>query len=180
MELLSGKQVAKRVTTPISERYQVHGVSVELTVKNVFAMGMNGAVDFGGGEYVTSARAPVAPFRKHAEDRYQWWELVRGGYTVVFNEKLKLDEDEVGILEPHERLLRVGATHPTLFLRGPHENLETLLMVGTPKVRVKQNARISRLLVFRLIRAPHVVPVLTAKPKKAAAKKASVKRKGKK
>lgn len=176
MELLSGKDAAKRIVNLISERFQVHGVSVELTLKNLYAMGANGAVDFGGGEFVQAARAPVAPFRKHHEDKYQWWELARGVYTAEFNEQIHLAEDEIGFLEPHERLLRVGGTHPTIFLRGPHEQLEVLLQVGTPRVRVKQNARISRLLVFRLGKVPHAVPVREAKPKKAKRAPAEKKR----
>lgn len=171
MELLSGKEAARRITGLINERFQVHGVAVELTAKQLFAMGTNGAIEFGGGEYAPAARAPVAAFRKHSEDRYQWWELARGAYTAAYNEQIRLAEDEVGFLEPHERLLRVGVSHPTIFLRGPHESLEIVLMVGTPKVRVKQNARISRLLVFRLGNVPHAVPVLEKKAKKAPAKK---------
>lgn len=177
MELLSGKEAATRIKNLINARYQVHGVSVELTVKKIYAMGTTGAVEFGGGEYVAAARAPVAAFRKHSEDRYQWWELMRGAYAAEYNEQIALAENEVGFLEPHERLLRVGVSHPTIFLRGPHESLETLLMVGTARVRVKQNARISRLLVFRLGKVPHAVPVVEKKVKKTPAKKAPAKKK---
>ena len=171
MELLSGKEAAARIKNLVSERFQVHGVAVELTVKKIYAMGTNAAVDFGGGDYVAAARAPVAAFKKFVEDKYQWWELPRGAYAAEFNEQINLAENEVAFLEPHERLLRVGVTHPTVFLRGPQEHLETLLMVGTPKVRIKQNARISRLLVFRLGKVPHAVPARPVKVKKAPAKK---------
>jgi hypothetical protein len=61
-----------------------------------------------------------------------------------------LAADEAALLEPHDRLLRAGASHVAVFLRGHLAPLQTLLYVNALHLEIKQNARISSLLVFRL------------------------------
>ncbi len=175
MEPLSGKDAASRVTGMISAKHQVHGYSVDLTVKNIFALDPTGRVDFGGGEYMPAGRMAVAPLRRNPEDKYQWWELSRGGYFVEFNETLELAPDEMALIEPDERLLRAGASHASNFLRGRIAPVEILIHVDAMTLLCKQNARISRLRVFKLATAPAmlVTPVMkpAASPKKTAKKK---------
>lgn len=175
MEPLSGKEAASRVTGMVSAKHQVHGYAVGLSVKSVFALDPIGRVDFGGGEYMPAGRIAVQPFRRNLEDKYQWWELGRGCYFIEFNETLELAPDEMALLEPDERLLRAGASHTSNFLRGRIAPVEALLQVGALTMLVKQNARVSRLRVFKLATAPTVVvtPVMkaAAAPKKAAKKK---------
>jgi len=172
MEPVSGTEAAVRLTGMISARYQVHAYSIDLTAKQIYALDPAGQVDFGGTEYSASARVPVASLRRNREDRYEWWDLSRGAYMLEFNENLALAPNEIAILEPDERLVRCGATHPTAFLRGQGERLETMLMVGTLNVHIKQNARVSRLRVFRF-GAPPAAPAAGGGngKKKAATKK---------
>jgi deoxycytidine triphosphate deaminase len=150
MILLTGKHAATRLTGIVHPKYQVHRFSVHLTVRTVYAVDPTGEVDFGGNEYVAADRIAVATQRRRSEDRYEWWELARGCYFVEFNEALNLADDEIGLLEPEQRLLRAGAAHVTTTLRGHVEPIETLLSVDTLRLLLKQNARISRVRVFRL------------------------------
>ena len=166
MEPVPGKQAAERVKGIINPKFQVHGYAVGLTVRQVFAVDPVGQVDFGGSEYKAAGRIAVASLRRDPQDRYEWWDLSRGAYLVEFNETLELAEDEVGMLEPEERLLRAGAAHPSLFLRGTVDPVETLLTVEATRIQIKQNARTSRLRVFRFAAQP--APPLP----RAAAKKA--------
>ena len=108
-----------------------------------------GAVDFGGSEYVAAGRFPLATQRRRPEDRYEWWDLGRGSYFVEFNETLALEENEIALIEPHERLLRAGAAHVPLFFRGRPSTLEVLLHVEAVRLQVKQNARIAQVRLFR-------------------------------
>jgi deoxycytidine triphosphate deaminase len=156
MEPVSGQHAAARVTGMISPKHQVHGYSIDLTAKQIYGLDPSGRVDFGGTEYAASARHPVASQRLHKEDKYSWWDLSRGSYVVEFNENVALEPNEFAILEPDERLLRCGVTHGTAFLRGQGERLETLIVVGTMSVQIKQNARVSRVRVFRFGDAPKV------------------------
>lgn len=169
MQLVSGKEAAQRIQKLVSEKHQVHAYAVELSAKQIYGLAPTGQVDFGGSEYVAAERQPVSTHQKHSQDNYQWWTLMHGAYLVEFNETLELAEDEMALLEPHERLLRAGAEHPALYLRGKQNPLTVLLSVASARVELKQNARISTLRVFRLANAriragaPH--------PAKAPAKK---------
>jgi len=150
MDLLPGRLVAERVGNIINPKYQVHGYSVHLTVRNVYSVDPVGEVDFGGGEYVPAGKFVVEGRRRRSEDRYPWWDLGRGSYFIEFNETLELAEDEIALLEPEERLVRAGATHAPMFLRGHVAPIETLLQVEALQLQVKQNARISRLWIFHM------------------------------
>jgi len=167
MQLVSGKEAVQRVRNLVSEKHQVHHYAVELTARVIHSLNPTGEVDFGGSEYVPALAVPLPTHQKHSQDRYQWWTLVHGAYQVEFNESLELAEDEIALLEPHERLLRAGAEHPVQFLRGRVNPLTTLLTVGCARVQLKQNARISIVRVFRLANGAPA----KAKPAKAPKKK---------
>ena len=149
MELLPGRETVRRVSGLINAKYQVHRYSVHLTVRDIYALDPVGQVDFGGSEYAPAGKAAMGTVRRSAEDRYEWWDLSRGRYQVEFNESLTLAEDELGILEPEDRLLRAGGSHVTVSLRGHIETLEAPLVVETLRMQIKKNARISRLRLFR-------------------------------
>jgi len=164
MQLVTGKEAVQRVRNLVSEKHQVHAYSVELTVKLISSLNPTGEVDFGGSEYVPAQPGHLPTHQKHSQDRYQWWNLVHGAYQVEFNETLELAPDEIALLEPHERLVRAGASHPVQFLRGNIDPVVTLLNVGCARLQIKQNARVATLRVFRLAEP---APAATA-PKKAA------------
>jgi len=149
MEPLSGQEGAARLTGMISPKHQVHAFALDLTARQIYALDPSGKVDFGGTEYAPSARTAVASLRRDKEDKYEWWDLSRGCYVLEFNEGLHLLENEIALLEPDDRLLRCGALHSTIFLRGQGERLEVLLFVGAMSVQIKQNARVSRVRIFR-------------------------------
>ena len=167
MELVPGKEAAARVRGMINEKYQVHRYSVYVTVKNVFHIEPTGRVDFGGKEYSTAGRVAIATRKRSPEDRYLWWGLGRGSYFVEYNETLELAEDEIAVLEPDERLLRAGGTHATTWLRGKVEPLEMMFEIGALNLELKDNARTSRIRVYRLEGVTPSEPEISeeAKPK---------------
>jgi deoxycytidine triphosphate deaminase len=150
MNLRTGKEAAARVQGMLNPKYQVHAHSVDLTAKTLYAVDPTGRVDFGGSEYQPMSRVPLQGRRQNPEDRYPWWTVARGIYIVEFNETLELPEEEIATLEPEPRLLRTGATHPSVFLRGNISPVEILLEVHAVQLEIKQNARISCLRLFRL------------------------------
>jgi deoxycytidine triphosphate deaminase len=152
LEPLTGKEAAARVTGIIVPKYQVHAYTVDLTVRGIYSIDPVGALDFSGSEYMAAGRVALASQRRAPEDKYEWWEVGRGSYFVEFNETLELAADEIAILEPHERLLRAGAAHVPVLLRGRVAPLETLLFIDAVRLQVKQNARIAQLRVFRFSR----------------------------
>ncbi len=84
------------------------------------------------------------------EDNYLWWELDRDSYFVECNETISLASDQIALIEPEDRLLRAGGWHVPLFVRGHVDPVELLLTVGVLQLRVKENARIARVRLFRI------------------------------
>ena len=150
MQLLSGKDAADHISGIIHPKYQVHGFSVHLTVRKIYAVDPVGKLDFGGSEYVPAGRVELAPVQLRPEDSYRWWELDRETYFVECNETLSLAPDEIALIEPEDRLLRAGGWHAPLTVRGHVDPVELLLSVGALQMRVKENARIARVRLFRI------------------------------
>lgn len=121
---------------------------LDLTAAALFRLTGPGSLDFGGSELEAAPREEVAPRRRSEEDDYGWWELEGGAYIVRYNESLALDDGQVGLVFPLERLVSAGAHHPTFLVDGSREPLETLLMVGHAGCHLKENCRISRLVVL--------------------------------
>jgi hypothetical protein len=150
MQLLSGNAAVTQIKGILHAQYQVHGFSIHLTVRNISSLDSNGQVDFGGGEYVAAGRTEIVPQQLRLEDKYLWWDLSHGSYIVQCNETLHLAPDEIALIEPEDRLLRAGASHVPLFVRGHIDPVELLLDVGVARLRVKQNARVTRVRLFRI------------------------------
>lgn len=174
MQLIPGKIAAARVAGILHPKYQVHAYSVNLTARGIASVDPVGQIDFGGSEYAPAGRMPIQPQRQRAEDPYQWWDLGRGTYFVTCNETLELAQDEIALIEPDERLLRTGAWHVPMFVRGRVAPVEILLEVGVSRLRVKENARLSRVRLFRFDGNSS-----DARPAAAAAKKKAAKRSSK-
>jgi hypothetical protein len=175
MQLLSGKVAAERIAGILHPKYQVHGFSVHLTVRTVSAVEPTGQIDFGGGEYVAAGRVEIAPQQLRLEDKYLWWDLSRGSYFIQCNETLNLGPNEIALIEPEDRLLRTGASHVPLFVRGHIDPVELLLDVGAARVRVKENARIARVRLF-YIEVPHSANGISRKMGSKKKKRATVKK----
>lgn len=124
---------------------------LDLTAAALFAFTAPGRLDFGGDEEVHAERRRLDPEKADPDDDYGWWDLDAGTYAVRFNEAVELASGQVALLAPHERLLQAGAQHSVCWLRAPREAseaLEAVLTVGAAGLHVKENARLSTLLVF--------------------------------
>lgn len=150
MQLLSGNDAATHISGIIHAKYQVHGFSVHLTVRKIYAIDPVGKLDFGGGEYAPAGRIEITPRQLRPEDNYLWWDLDRASYFVECNETLSLAPDQIALIEPEDRLLRAGGWHAPLFVRGRVDPVELLLSVGVLQLRVKENARLARVRLFRI------------------------------
>jgi deoxycytidine triphosphate deaminase len=150
MQILSGKVAAARVKGILHPKYQVHGYSVHLTARKIFSVEPTGQIDFGGSEYIAAGRVEISTQRLRQEDRYQWWELGRGSYFVECNETIELAKNEIASIEPDDRLLRAGAWHVPFYVRGRVDSVQLLLEVSAARLRVKENARLTRCRLFRI------------------------------
>ena len=150
MRYLDGDTVAAILRGAISIKHQQHRYETDLTANSIFRIIGPGAVDFGGSEEQPAPSEAIPPEKRSPEDKFGWWELAPGTYVLRFNEVAELTDSQVGFVQPHERLVRAGATHPSYYFREVREALETGLVVGGGGVRIKQNARVSKLLVLEL------------------------------
>ncbi len=150
MRYLAGPEVSKLLENVIHSGKQQHDYETDLTVASVYALRGGGALDLGGSEYSESQRDELAPRKRSEDDKYGWWDLEFGAYLIRFNEVPRLAVNHIGYIQPHERLMHAGATHPTFYFRDTRDYLETLLTVGAPRISIKQNARVSKLLVLQV------------------------------
>lgn len=123
-------------------------VGLDLTVDAVHRVAGGGQLDFGGSEFQPADREEIPPERARPEDDYGWWRLEAGTYLIRYNEALTLETGQVGHVVPLDRLLQAGASHPAFLVHGRTDPLETLLAVGGGGCDLKENCRVSRLLVL--------------------------------
>lgn len=121
---------------------------LDLTVDRIDRFTAPGRLDFGGSEFEAAGCEPVEPRLTDPEDDYGWWELEPGSYRVRYNETLATGPGRIGLVHPLPRLLRAGASHAAFVADGSSDPLEALLTVGEAGCGLKENCRISRLLVM--------------------------------
>ncbi|MEF8816172.1 MAG: deoxycytidine triphosphate deaminase [Salinibacter sp.] len=121
---------------------------VDLTVDTVFRTTGHGQLDFGGGEFQAAPRERIEPVLDDPEDDYGWWGLEKGAYMIRYNEALHLDGGEQAVVAPLERTLLAGAHHGAFVVEDGRDPLETLLVVSRMGCRLKENGRVSRLVVL--------------------------------
>lgn len=120
---------------------------IDLTVDTVSRTTGHGQLDFGGSEFEEAPHEPLTPVLNDPDDDYGWWMLEQGAYVIRYNESLTLEEEQRAIVVPLERTLRAGAHHGTFVLDDDRTPLESLLVVSRMGCRLKENCRLSRLVV---------------------------------
>ncbi|UCD56351.1 MAG: hypothetical protein JSV16_11005 [Candidatus Hydrogenedentota bacterium] len=148
-DILMGDQVAKLLRNLIHEKTQIQGESVDLTVRSISRVATTSSIDFGGSEFAPGEKVALVPKKLSPDDKYGWWLLAAGEFLVEYNEELSLPPHHLGIIQPHERLIESGVTHCTRFITEPGEKILSLIHVCQADVRIKENARISKLIVLR-------------------------------
>lgn len=154
MSILNGDQVEQRVENVVHAETQIHDFEIDLTAGSVYRITGAGSIDFGGSELADAPRERLEAEPASPDDKYGWWELGPGSYVVRYNETVEPGKSEIGFVQAHERILRAGAHHAAFHFRGRRENLEVLLNVGSGGCRLKENCRVSKLLVFDIAASP--------------------------
>ena len=148
-DILEGVQTAELLRNLVHKTTQVHESSVDLTVKSISRIATTSSLDFGGSEFAPGERVALVPKKMKADDKYGWWLLAEGDFLIEYNEELSLPPHHLAIVQPHERLIESGATHGVRFFTEPNEQLLALIQVGKADMRIKENARVSKLIVLQ-------------------------------
>jgi len=147
--ICTGEEIAKFVAGLIHPKTQIQEHAVDLTLKSVFKLTGRGSLDFGGSEYCPCRGDKIDSRKRQPDDPYGWWDLEGGDYLLEYNETISIPEKTVGILEAHHRLIVAGALHNVHLLIPPDTLPASLLHVGERGVDIKENARVSQLIVLR-------------------------------
>ncbi len=145
--IVSGRELVKFVENLIYEKRQVKGYEIDLTLRDIYEMEDKGSLDFGGSEYMASERSRIEPV-KRSEEGYGWWYLKPKTYLITLNETVK--KGFIYFISPHPRLLRAGATHPTLVTMDWNPDYVLPLDVSEMGLNLKENARVSKLFALRI------------------------------
>lgn len=148
MQILSPEQIAEQLTGLVHLDTQRSATGIDLTASSIHRAAGPGRLDFGGSEYEEAEHAPLEPQRYRPEDDYGWWELKAGTYRVRYNEGLAPAEGHLAFVFPHERLLKAGVHHPAFCIGEARDPLDVLLTVGERGVRIKENSRVSTLVIL--------------------------------
>jgi deoxycytidine triphosphate deaminase len=149
MKKEKGGDILGFISNIIHEKKQVEDYGVYLTIGKIFRFTDKAEIDFGGSEYKESELAEITPVKRNGEDKYGWWDLTGGEYLIEFNEELQklLPAAELVILQPSERITANGAFHTTKVLEKKGK-IKVTLYVGKNGIKIKENARVSKLIVL--------------------------------
>ena len=148
--LLNNQEIEEVWQNLVYPPKQVRNNNLELTLKSIHTFESRGQVDFGGGEYKESKQQEIVPVLEN-DSKYGWWDLKKGNYLVIYNEVLDKPKF-MALISPHERILCTGSFHPTFFWLSEEERrkIVTILQVGKNGLHVKENARISTAVTFKM------------------------------
>jgi len=135
------QEVLDRVENLVHPETQVREHGIDLTVGAIHEVAGQGRIDFGGDELEEADLEPHDLTRRNPDDEYQWWHLDAGTYVLQYNELVTGDEHARLLLQPRNKLMARGASHPTVTV-GAHLPLVPLT-VGGAGIEIKENARVS-------------------------------------
>jgi len=148
--IVNPQDLQAHVSKLISAKKQIGNLAIDLTVKNISKLRSEGSIDFGGSEYQEPRTVTIPASKINPDDNYGWWDLLEGDYFLQFNEKISLEENHIGWLQPHPRFLKTGCYHPGCIVKELGEDFVLPFYVPKVGVRIKENARISQLIVLEL------------------------------
>lgn len=134
----------------LETQLQPHGF--DLTAGEIHRYTGKGKLDFSNSEREIPETEPIEPEKKDSEDDYGWWQLSKGVYKIVMNEKVDIPEDLAGFAFPRSSLLRMGATIENAVWDAGYTGVgEFMLVVHNEEgIEVKENARVNQI-VFQPI-----------------------------
>lgn len=150
MSFLSSKELLKHVSNLIHEDTQRHRSHIDLTVAEVHKITGAGSLDFGGSEFKPATTEKITPEKQKPNADYGWWKLKQGPYKIIFNEKLKLDDNTSAVISPHQHAREAGLISDSYLVHSEEnfENLSINITVSEAGCNIKENARIAALCIL--------------------------------
>jgi hypothetical protein len=146
--IMEGVQIVSLAEGLISAKKQQGRFALDLTARGVSRVESGGALDFGGSAFREASAIALEPQKKTPEEPYGWWNLEPGAYLLAFNETVRSAGAGLILVFPHRRLLAAGAWHASAVLDVLDHDFCVPLDVGPGGLAIKQNARVSRVIVL--------------------------------
>lgn len=129
----------------------------DLTAAGIFEFGQPGALDFSNKERVVPEGKEIIPQKENPQDKFGWWNLKKGAYKIITNEKVNLPRDLIALAFSRTSLLRMGAfTQHGVWDAGFKGRSEFVLVVENPfGIRLKQNARVAQIIFLPINESEH-------------------------
>jgi len=130
--------------------------SFDLTVGKMFQISGKGKMDFSDNEREIAETKEIEPEKEKEDDKYGWWNLEEGVYSIEVNEKISLPENQAGRVYSRASLLKNGAFIVPCYLEKGFDSEKSdsgnnfTLIVQNPKgIDIKENARILQIVFER-------------------------------
>lgn len=125
---------------------------VDLTVAKILKFKEAGSLDFSNKERVIPETREIIPEKKNQEDKYGWWNLSAGIYKVKTNEAVNLPNNLIALAFSRTSILRMGCftAHGVWDAGFSGKGEFTLTVQNSEGVKIKQNARISQLIFYKV------------------------------
>lgn len=149
MEFLRNNELLNQIKNVISEKHQLHGKELHLTVSTVSKIQSKGAIDFGGSEEKEANITQLEPIKINPEDKYGWWKLDQGSYRIEVNENINLKDNIIAIVGSLPRTIKAGGTVIPNIITS-QDNKITLHLLTTKGINIKENARIAKLIIIEI------------------------------
>ena len=149
MKILDGNLIVELLDKYVDQEKQTGAFSFDLTIRSITQLEGVGRVDFSGKEFEWGQRSILSPKSFNPGDNHGWWRLAQGEYVIRFNEALTLPENCIAVIHPLDRIAQNGAHHAPAFIQSSAPYLEVLLAVGRQGIEIKENARVSSLMIFQ-------------------------------
>ena len=142
--MIPAREAARAVSGMSDPSLQVQVNGIDLTAKEIHAYASPVSIDFSNRERVLASTVPIEPVDG-------WWHLEPGAYMIVYNEKVSIPLDRVGLLFPRSSLMAGGVFIATaVWDSGFRGRGRGMVIVGNKHgANIKVGARVAQLVLFK-------------------------------
>jgi len=122
----------------------------DLTAGEIHRYEGKGKLDFSNSERKIPVSTRIKPEKDKGDD-YGWWNLDKGVYKVVMNEKVDIPNDLAGFAYPRSSLLRMGCSIENAVWDSGYTGTGAFMLVveNEEGVSIKENARVNQLVFHK-------------------------------
>jgi len=124
----------------------------DLTAGEIHRYQGKGRLDFSNSEREIPETEKLDPEKGAEDDEYGWWNLEKGVYKVVMNEKVDIPNNLTAFAFPRSSLLRMGCTIENAVWDAGYTGTGSFMLVveNDEGLELKENARVNQLVFLNV------------------------------